>query len=161
MCRTLPDFNWHARVARSLSDSWASCSDWETRLSRKSAGIVENFSEFYISKTGGDFVAKFLRFVVYCCQTGGWIKMPLGTEVGIGQGHIVLDGDQLPLQKGAQQRCPPPLFGPWPCILWSSCRPSQQLLSSCFKLESAHKFWRGEGSNEFMQAGSTLFVQMI
>ena len=25
MCRTLPDFNWHARVARSLSDSWASC----------------------------------------------------------------------------------------------------------------------------------------
>jgi len=23
--RTLPDFNWHARVARSLSDSWASC----------------------------------------------------------------------------------------------------------------------------------------
>ena len=26
MCRTLPDFNWHARVARSLSDSWASCS---------------------------------------------------------------------------------------------------------------------------------------
>jgi len=25
LCRTLPDFNWHARVARSLSDSWASC----------------------------------------------------------------------------------------------------------------------------------------
>ena len=27
LCRTLPDFNWHARVARSLSDSWASCID--------------------------------------------------------------------------------------------------------------------------------------
>jgi len=25
LCRTLPDFNWHARVARSLSDSWAYC----------------------------------------------------------------------------------------------------------------------------------------
>jgi len=25
LCRTLPDFNWHARVARSLSDSWVSC----------------------------------------------------------------------------------------------------------------------------------------
>jgi len=29
----------------------------------------------------------------------GWIKMPLGTEVGHGPGDIVLDGDQLP-QKG-------------------------------------------------------------
>jgi len=34
--------------------------------------------------------------------------MPLGTEVGLGQGHIVLDED--PTQKGAQQ--PPSLFGP-------------------------------------------------
>jgi len=24
----------------------------------------------------------------------GWIKMPLGKEVGLGPGHIVLDGDQ-------------------------------------------------------------------
>jgi len=36
--------------------------DWEIRLSRKS-GNVGKFSEFYISKTGGDFVAKFLGFV--------------------------------------------------------------------------------------------------
>ena len=26
-------------------------------------------------------------------QTGGWIKMPLGMEVGLGPGDIVLDGD--------------------------------------------------------------------
>jgi len=26
--------------------------------------------------------------------------MPPGTEVGLGQGHIVLDGDQLPRKKG-------------------------------------------------------------
>jgi len=37
--------------------------------------------------------------------------MPLGTEVGLGQGDLVLDGDQAP-QKGAQ----PLSFGP--CLLW-------------------------------------------
>ena len=26
-------------------------------------------------------------------QTAGWMKMPLGTEVGLDSGHIVLDGD--------------------------------------------------------------------
>jgi len=31
--------------------------------------------------------------LVYCDQTVGWIKMPLGTEVGLGPGYIVLDGD--------------------------------------------------------------------
>jgi len=29
---------------------------------------------------------------VYCGQTAGWIKMPLGTEVDRSSGHIVLDG---------------------------------------------------------------------
>ena len=40
----------------------------------------------------------------------GWIKMPLDTEVGLGPGHISLDGDPPP-PKGAQ----PPIFGP--CLL--------------------------------------------
>ena len=31
--------------------------------------------------------------LVYCGQTVGWIKMPLGTEVGIGPGDIVLYRD--------------------------------------------------------------------
>jgi len=31
--------------------------------------------------------------LVYCGQTVGWIKMPLGMEVGLGPGDIVLDGD--------------------------------------------------------------------
>jgi len=48
---------------------------------------------------------------VYCSQMAGWIKMPLGTKVGLGPGHSVLHGDpSLPtplLQKGAQ---PPPNF---------------------------------------------------
>jgi len=30
---------------------------------------------------------------VYCGQTAVWIKMPLGTEVGLGPDDIVLDGD--------------------------------------------------------------------
>ena len=43
--------------------------------------------------------------LVYCGQTVGWIKMPLGTEIGLGPGDIVSDGDPAPppLQKGAQQ----------------------------------------------------------
>ena len=36
---------------------------------------------------------------MYCGQTAGWIKMPLGMEVGLGPGHIVLHGASSP--KGA------------------------------------------------------------
>jgi len=42
---------------------------------------------------------------VYCGQTVGWIRMPLGMEVGLGPGHVVLDGDPAP-----------PISGP--CLLW-------------------------------------------
>jgi len=38
--------------------------------------------------------------LVYCSQTVGWIKIPLGREVGFGIGHIVLDGDQAPPHHG-------------------------------------------------------------
>jgi len=34
-------------------------------------------------------------------QMAGWIKMPLGTEVGLGPGDIALDGDPTPPEKGA------------------------------------------------------------
>jgi len=37
---------------------------------------------------------------VYCAQTDGCIKVPLGTEVGLDPGDIVLDGDPAP-QRGA------------------------------------------------------------
>jgi len=39
--------------------------------------------------------------------------MPLGMEVGLSLGDIVLDGDPAPLPKGAQH---PPIFGE--CPLW-------------------------------------------
>ena len=46
--------------------------------------------------------------LVYCGQTVGCIKMPLGTEVGLGPGDIVIDLDPAtPARKGAQQ---PPLL---------------------------------------------------
>jgi len=65
--------------------------------------------------------------LVYCGQTAGWIRI-LGTEVGLGPGDIVLDGDPAPPGKGGAQQ-PPPVFGP--CLLWPNGRPSQQLLSCC------------------------------
>ena len=34
---------------------------------------------------------------LYCVQTAGWIKMAIGMEVGLGPGHIVLDGEPAPL----------------------------------------------------------------
>ena len=51
--------------------------------------------------------------LVYCGRTVGWIRMPLGAEIGLGPGHIVLDGNPAPLpQEGAQL----PISGP--CLLW-------------------------------------------
>jgi len=38
--------------------------------------------------------------LVYCDQTVGWIKMPLGVVVGLSPGHIVLDGDRPPQKRG-------------------------------------------------------------
>jgi len=38
--------------------------------------------------------------LVYCGQTAGWNKMKLGMEVGLGPGHIVLDGDTAPPKGG-------------------------------------------------------------
>jgi len=45
-------------------------------------------------------------------KTAGWIKMPLGGEVGLSPGHTVLDGTQLPSPKGHNR---PLVFGP--CLL--------------------------------------------
>ena len=44
---------------------------------------------------------------VYCGQTAGWIKMSLGTKVGLGTVHIVLDGVPAPAKSALQ---PPPSF---------------------------------------------------
>ena len=35
----------------------------------------------------------------YCGYTAGWIKIPLGADVGLGSGHIVLVGDPAPAPR--------------------------------------------------------------
>jgi len=50
--------------------------------------------------------------LVYCDQTVGQIKMQLGVQVGIGSGHIVLDGQPGPTPKKGKA----PIFGPY--LLW-------------------------------------------
>jgi len=63
--------------------------------------------------------------LVYCGQTVRWINMPLGMAVGLGPGHIVLDGDP-PLHSERSTAAPTSR----PCLLWPNGRPSQLLLSS-------------------------------
>ena len=51
---------------------------------------------------------------VWYGQTAGRIKMPHGTDVGLSQGDLVLDGDPvIPPPKG---HSPPPIFSPY--LLW-------------------------------------------
>jgi len=57
--------------------------------------------------------------------------MPLGTEVGLGPGDVVLDGKlgaQLPPRKGAQQ---PPHFSAYFTLAWSPISVAAELLF-CF-----------------------------
>jgi len=51
---------------------------------------------------------------VYCDQTAAWIKMSLGTEVGLGLRDTVFDVDPATPEKGHSR--PYPMFGP--CLLW-------------------------------------------
>ena len=70
-----------------------------------------------LSKRGQSPPPKFSAHL-YCGQTAGWMKLLLGTEVGLSPGDFVLDGDPAPSQKGGGGRgqSPHPIFGPW--ILW-------------------------------------------
>jgi len=54
---------------------WPLCVRWGPSYPRKKGTL-----------TSTQFLA-----LVYCGQTAGWMKMPLGMEVDLGPGHIVLD----------------------------------------------------------------------
>ena len=84
------------------------------RLDKTMAVMIDNVRcdniKFY-SFFGRPFVKRFALcyrtvvlsvMLVYCFQTAGQIKMKLGLQVGLGPGHIVLDGDPAP---------PPPQTG--------------------------------------------------
>jgi len=62
---------------------------------------------------------------VYCGQTAGWIKTPLGTEVDRGPGHFVLHGFRAIGERGTAA----PLFSAH--AYCGHGRQSQLLLSSC------------------------------
>ena len=65
--------------------------------------------------------------LVYCGQTVDWIKMPLGTEVGLGPGDIVLDGNPAtPTERGIA--APPLTFRP---TALARSPTSATVLSSC------------------------------
>ena len=57
-------------------------------------------------KKGTPTPTQFLAHV-YCGQMAGWMKTPLGTEVNLGAGHIVLDGGSSSRARGT---APLPLF---------------------------------------------------
>jgi len=105
---------------------------------------------------------------VYCGKTAGWIKMPLGTEVGLGPGDIVLDGDPVPPKRGtasqfsAQVYCGQRLDGwygsrPWPrphCVRWGPSPPSKWAQKS--RLFSA-RVYCGHGRPSQLLLSSCLF----
>ena len=93
-------------------NNWVGSTDTDRPLSqerilRLKRNVLVN-SEWYF---GRQFVKRFAVFyrpivlsitLVYCGQTVGWIKMKLGSQVGLEPGHIVLDGTKLlhPTPKG-------------------------------------------------------------
>jgi len=50
---------------------------------------------------GAEFPPQFSAYV-YCGQTAGWIKTPLGTEVDLVPGHIVLEGVPAIRERGTE-----------------------------------------------------------
>ena len=70
-------------------------------------GLCVRLDPAPLSKRGGGQSPQFSAHV-YCGQTAVCIKMPLGMEVGLGPGDIVLDGAQLPVPKMGTE--PPPQF---------------------------------------------------
>jgi len=52
---------------------------------------------------------------VYCGQTVGRIKMKLGTQVGLGPGHTVSEGDPAPPPPKGHS---PQIFGPSVVAKW-------------------------------------------
>jgi len=70
---------------------------------------------------------------VHCCQTVGRIKMKLGMQVGLGTGHIVLDGDPAPPpQRGTAPQFSANILRPNGCmdqdVTWYEARPRPRRL---------------------------------
>jgi len=81
------------------------------------------------------------------------MKTPLGTEVDIGAGHIVLDGFPALRERGT---APPPLLGP--CLLWprSPISATAELLLQFYMCDN---FWH-KCCRESRQSKCTLFFRL-
>jgi len=79
----------------------------------------QNSSSYWYSYAGSGILH-------YCDHTAGWMKTPLGTEVDLRAGHIVLDGFPALRERGT---APAPFLAKVYC---GHGRPSQLLLSSCY-----------------------------
>jgi len=69
--------------------------------------------------------------LVYCGQMVGWIKMPLGMEVGIGPGDVVLDGDSASSNGNGQRNPSHPHFS-------AHCSGTVAHLSDCWAHFTSH-----------------------
>jgi len=128
-----PNFRSMSIVAKRLDGSRCHLVSWRLALAQATlckmasaqATLCSVETQLPLPWKGGTAAPPQFSVHVSCGQTAGWINIPLGTEVGLGSDHIVLDEDPAP-PKGAQ----PPIFGP--CLLWPKGRPSQLLLSTCY-----------------------------
>ena len=64
--------------------------------------LVKRFALYYRTVVCLMSVCLSVTFVI-CGQTVGRIKMKLGTQIGLGPGHIVLDGDHPPKGRSLPQ----------------------------------------------------------
>jgi len=67
-------------------------------VGRSQSDIVLNRDPAPLPQKGGRALSQHSAHD-YCGQTVGWMKMPLGTEVDLSAGHIVLDGDPVPPER--------------------------------------------------------------
>ena len=72
-------------------------------------GLCVRWGPSSLPKKGAEPPPQKISAHVYCGKTAGWIKMTLRMGVGLGSGHIVLNGDPAPSSKGHN---PPPDFRP-------------------------------------------------
>jgi len=95
---------------------------WPLKCEKSSTCITSFYNIIILALISAIFGRPFVNAMSYaigrssaclslqCGQTVGRIKMKLGMQVGLGPGHIVLDGDPVPLPQRAQLH---PIFGPY------------------------------------------------
>jgi len=90
------------------SESWLDRSKRGTFIGRP---FVKRFALCYQTVVCLSVLSCLSATFVHCGQMVGRIKMNLGMQVGLGPGHIVLDGDPAP--PPPRGHSPHPIFGPY------------------------------------------------